>query len=914
MHVQGFSGNPSGAIGAPFLFMLAGLSAAPQGAAQQPGGVEEEIVVTGTRMRVADPTARIEVIDSNEIAARGLSSVEDVIRSIPQNFSTINSFTNLNFGFDTLDTNLGALGLGISTANLRGLGSGNTLVLVNGKRMAGVAGADEFFLNLRGLPIEAIERVEVHLDGGSYLYGSDAIGGVINIVLREEHDGAIAKVRREVTAHGSDGNLFSVYGGYSWGSGNLVASIERNEGGPTSNAETGYTTRDYSSLFGGDENYNFVGTGFPRSGAVGLGRWSTPNLILPPGNDGRNAQPEDFVAPKVPDDYYDLVPEEAGGATEDTSLYLSFRQEIGSRVTFNGEWKSSEAFSNQGISTYAFSAIPVPASNAFNNFGQTVYVTYSPITEIELGILNPPEQTSFSERQRYVVGFDVEVSEDWEFTLDYLKSTNNGRSDQYMFAPSRSSYPPDVIARLTELLASDDPDVALNLFGDGTGQNANISEFYNSFANSHDESHTQEVEYYLSGEPWQTPGGNVGFVIGGETRKEWLNNVGEPDFGFIDSRGVEKPTRDLNAAFIEILVPVIGANNARPGARQLTLTAQARYDEYETAGAKGRTDTGEPNVIETSFDAVSTRLGVAWTPMDNFNLRASVAESFRAPLFSQLFGLSEFSRFSPYVFDPLTGGFVSAILTYGPAPDLQPETSDNLTLGFDWSPQGPNGILIKVDWSRLDYKNRIASGSQLGNLLPAEVYGNLPQFFVRDDTGALIESISRYVNISRRINETVDLNVSYPFRTAGGQFVPSINYHRVLEHCDQAVPGADLFCFVGQSVGLDKYKIRGNLRWLSGKWAADLYVNYLPSYTNNDWENFAFGRTIPNTPVGSYTTLDLSGSYVTANGFTIRAGGRNVLDREFPFTITRDGRPFDGKRVDLRGRLLFAEISYEFDY
>ena len=919
MRVQSYKRNTLGATGIAYLFTLAGSLAAPLAQAQQPeDGQDDEaletIVVIGTRLRVADPTARIDVIDSNEIAARGLSSVEDVIRSIPQNFSTINSFTNLNIAFDALDTAPGPLGLGISTANLRGLGSGNTLVLVNGKRMAGVAGSDQFFLNLRGLPIEAVDRVEVLLDGGSYLYGSDAVGGVINIILKEDFNGINAKVRREAGSNGGDRNAFSVYGGFNWNSGGFTASIERGESGPTSNFETGYTTRDYSPLFGGDQNYNFVSTGVPRSGVVGFSRFSRRLLILPPGRDGRNAQPRDFVPAVAPDDYYDIVREDAGGATEDTSLYLTLRQELGNRVTLRGEWQSSEAETASNLSTFGFTAIRVPESNAFNNFGRDVWVSYSPVAEVELGLVDPPEQTNLAGRQRYLVGLDWEIAEDWEFKLDYLKSGNGGQSDQFMFAPSRSTYPPDVIARTEQLLGSDDPAAALNLFGDGTGQNPAIAEFYNSYANRHDETHVQETEFYISGEPWQTAAGDIGFVIGGDLRSEWIDNVDEPTRGFEENLGVAEPTRDLTAAFLEVSVPVIGADNARTGVRRLTFTAQARHDDYKTRGAKGETAPGEPNIIEVSFKAVSTRFGVAWSPVEPLDLRVSISESFRAPTFSQLFGTREIDRFSPSVFDPLLGSFVPANFRRGPSPDLQPETSDNLTVGFDWRPQGPNGIDIRFDWSSLDYEDRIASSSQLLNLLPAEVYGNLPQFFVRDENGALIESISGFINISRRINETVDINVSYPFRTARGQFVPSINYHRVLEHCDQAVPGAEFLCFVDQSVGLDKYKIRANLRWLSGNWGADLYVNYLPDYINNDFENFSRGRTIPNTPVSSYTTIDVSGSYVMANGLTLRAGGRNILEQDFPFALTRDARPYDAKRVDPRGRMLFAEVAYDFSF
>ena len=124
----------------------------------------ETVVVTGTRLPTGDPSARVAILTREDVKALGVATTEEVIRSIPHNFSTVNGFNNL----DTTDIDiwLGRLALGISTVNLRGFGSVNTLVLVNGKRVAGAAGYEGLFTNIRHIPASAIERVEVHLDGG----------------------------------------------------------------------------------------------------------------------------------------------------------------------------------------------------------------------------------------------------------------------------------------------------------------------------------------------------------------------------------------------------------------------------------------------------------------------------------------------------------------------------------------------------------------------------------------------------------------------------------------------------------------------------------------------------------------------------------------------------------------------------
>ena len=125
------------------------------------------------------------------------------------------------------------MNLGTSTANLRGFGSANTLVLVNGKRIASAAGVEDLFANIRHIPASAIERVEVHLDGGSAVFGSEAVAGAINIVLRKDYVGAQITGRTEVSSTGGDQRRVSAHGGYGWGSGNATLTLSFTESDQT---------------------------------------------------------------------------------------------------------------------------------------------------------------------------------------------------------------------------------------------------------------------------------------------------------------------------------------------------------------------------------------------------------------------------------------------------------------------------------------------------------------------------------------------------------------------------------------------------------------------------------------------------------------------------------------------------------
>ena len=870
----------------------------------------DEVIVTGTRLLGGDATARVEVITAEDIAMQGLTTFEDVVRSIPQNFSTINNSNSLLFGSDLLDSNLGALGLGAATANLRGFGSKNTLVLLNGKRLAGInSSAQQLAANLNDIPAAAIDRVEVVLDGGSAVYGSDAVAGVINVITRKDFTGVTVGAKVENSNTGSHARSANLYAGTGWGSGNVSAIISVSQLDPVETSKTGWTSNDYSDRYGGDQRYNFVGTAYARSGTVALSRWGPASLILPPGNDGRNAQRGDFVSPQ-PSDYLDIVPDEIFPEIETRSITTTLFQNFGDReqIQLRADllWRETESAS--AVSTFGFSSIQVPASNAFNNFGHDVYVGYYADTEVELGLVPNVKQANVGSQFRYVLSGSYAINDNLRVELDYLKAESSSEGDQFMFAPPSTRVDDDArYQRLLGLIASSDPSEALNLFGDGTGQNPTIREFYRSFANDHDETHTRGIEPKLAGEIFDLPGGKVGFVVGTELREEWIETPGD-DFN-AEYIGTSRPTIELTAYFLETTLPLVGRENGRPFLERLVLSMQARYDDYSAEGSIENDADGMPILIKAAYSNTVYRVGALWNPTDTLSIQASRSEAFRTPPVSAVFGGTNRSIESNFVYDPLRDPpWVVGLITFGPNPDLVPEKSTNWTFTTQWTPETVPGLEVKAGWSSIDLEDRIASGSELSGLLPVEVYGNLPQFFRRDENGNLLESISRRVNISRRADERLELEVSYSMATDFGTIRPRLMYNRVLDMFDEALPGAGEFSFYGESIGVDEYKVRANVSLVSGPITADLWIRHTPSYTNNDHEN-AF-RPLPNERVDSRTTTDLTVAYEMDNGLLFRAGGRNIFDTDFPFMLSSSRRPYDSKRVDVRKRVLFFEMKY----
>lgn len=231
----------------------------------------EEIIVTGTHIRGAAPSSPVLIISREDIDRSGYTSVGDVIRSLPQNYSGGNS-PQLTVGSAPGIDN-GASFSGGSSVNLRGLGSGSTLTLVNGHRLADdtVNGAVDISL----IPLAAIDRVEVVTDGASAAYGSDAVAGVVNIILKKDYSGSLTSLLGAATTQGGGTEKqFNQLLGETWASGGLLIDYEFDRTDPIFSTERDYTLQagspttlnpgsSRSSVFvSGNQNFGDRVTGF----------------------------------------------------------------------------------------------------------------------------------------------------------------------------------------------------------------------------------------------------------------------------------------------------------------------------------------------------------------------------------------------------------------------------------------------------------------------------------------------------------------------------------------------------------------------------------------------------------------------------------------------------------------------------
>jgi len=219
---------------------------------------------------------------------------------------------------------------------------------------------------------------------------------------------------------------------------------------------------------------------------------------------------------------------------------------------------------------------------------------------------------------------------------------------------------------------------------------------------------------------------------------------------------------------------------------------------------------GELDIVKKKFDATSPRLGVTWSPISDFAIRASWGESFRAPVFTDLFTNSTFG-FTGRYFDPLAPGGPATVfvpISFRSNPDVQPEKSDSYALGFDWQPSSVPGLRWTLDWSKVDFEDRIVHASSLRFSMPPEEFAAIEDIVIRDPAGNVTELDLRPVNQTARVSEILTTDISYTFSTGYGTFIPGLNYSKILSEYDQFTPESDKVDNVGTARGNDEYNIR----------------------------------------------------------------------------------------------------------
>jgi iron complex outermembrane receptor protein len=865
----------------------------------------QELIVTGAQIRNVSPISPLKTVSRDDMDGAGRASVADVLQTLPQAFSGVATPASQVLGTDRLNTNDTAA----TGVNLRGLGATSTLVLVDGHRMAG-SGITGDFADVSAIPSSAVDHVEVLLDGASALYGSDAVGGVVNIILRRNFDGAETRALGSLTSGGGAGEtqLGQTFG-HSWDTGNVTLSFEYDARDALHSDQRPYTANADLRPFGGtneDLFYAHPGNILVPNPATGA---FTPEWAIPAGQNGTGLTPSSFLPGQVnlsnEREGSDVLPQQTR-----YSGYLSFTQQLSDRVTFDADARFTDrAFAYNLIQ--AVDIFPVSKANPFfvsPNGTSSEDIGYSFADELGgLRVAGSAENWGSTGTLRFDVGrtWELQMSGDYAQELGY-------RNENHVL---NSSF-------LNEALGNTPPDPAtgynpavqgyFNPFGGGGANGAAVLDFIDSgFIHTVTNSQVATFDAKLDGTLFTLPGGDWKLAVGGQVRQESFEEINRVE------ASKDTPTTTLTgpdarrvlAAFGELRAPIVGPDNAVPGIERLELSVAGRVESYPTFGT-----------------AANPKLGLLWSPVTGVRVRATWGTSFRAPELTELF---QPTAIGP---DILQKGATSEIvlLLSGGNRNLKPETATSWTAGIDLAPPQMPGMTLSATWFDIRFTNQIGVpvAQNLNNALNSPAYAS---FITAVDptnaadlanvTALLAASTSpnaklfppsayafivnaEDVNTGGLLERGLDLSGGYDLRLGPeDRLALSAEGTLLFDYVQQVTPNAvpnSLLNTGGEPVSL---KGRVGAAWTHGPVQTTLSVNYVGGYRD----------IVLDRSVASWTTADLQ---ILWRPTTIRALEKtslalnilNIADSRPPIYETPLGTGYDPANANPLGRVVSLQL------
>jgi iron complex outermembrane receptor protein len=811
----------------------------------------EEVTVTGTRIRgLAAITAPLVSLKQERMKRTGYAATQDVLYQLP--------FTSLAGPREDApgDSNYNRG----TSVNLRGLGTGATLVLVNGRRQP-ASGLDGDFIDVSTIPWSAVEKIEVMPDGASALYGSDAIGGVVNIVLRKDLDGAETRTRLANSSGGGDETVFAQLFARDLRAGQFLFAYQFSDRSALPFSARAYAADADKTAFGGS---NF------RSNRSNPGNildpvTLSPAFAIPHGQDGRSLAPADLLSGvnlRNQHEGADLLPDR-----QSHSFYVTASHAIGERF----EWFAEGRFNRRDIEQTGFSVtqlLAVPASNAFyvDPFGNSpfVLVAYDFIDD-----LGPVEMSGRTETWNGALGIKGDFGS-WQARL----SVSEGQERLRWVGRNAVD-----LTALERALADSDPATAFNPFGAGAHTNPSTLEQVRASQLSQATSGISVASLVADGRLANLRAGEMKLALGLDVRTERL----ERSSGFI---GVMTPInsydRTIRAAFAELAVPI---------ARTLDLSVAGRYEEYSDFGS-----------------TFNPKIGLRWAPFEKLRFRSSWGTSFRAPVLSDLDETNLSSSMLLMLPDPRSeAGGSRALLRLGKNENLKEESATTWTAGIDLAPRGD--LTLSLTYFAIDYHDRIVQPGpavifdvllqedQWASIItrnpdPAAVASicNSPTFLdvaeacISTPPSAIVDM--RLRNLAATEVRGVDASLKQLFEGRLGVFEVDVS-GTYLFGFKQGLTSKDTLVDVRDTGGNPpSIRLRAEMDWYQFAktdrgLAASAVVNYVGNYSdvgNGDRRS-----------VDSMTTLDLQLSYRTPRGdrvlddIEIGLSAINVFDRDPPF-------------------------------
>ncbi len=916
---------------------LAGLPFIAQGQDVQRG---EKVEVTGSSIKRIDAETAlpVQVITRQEIDRTGAQTVEELLKTISAVASANSTPQAMSSGANTAS---------VSTVSLRGLGGQRTLLLINGRRatvFGGVpGGTGDTAVDVNSIPLSAIERIEVLKDGASAIYGSDAVAGVINFILRNDYQGG------EITAS---------YGGTTSGGANVkklsgivgFGDLNRDK----FNVMIDANFQKEAPLFGRNRKFASSSIHVSEGDDSTSGNTFPANIIKPNGGSINPAALAGNCFPSVIDPLlpanrcrYDpasevtLIPD-----TERTSAFISGRLALSDAVTLYAD--IGLAHNNTKVKIQ-----PSPISDQFSITAGNPYIPaqkrllasypnlatdYPGLSDGFAGnatILLPPSSpyypTAFvaanipaligepilvryrsvplggrtfkdvNDAARLVFGAKGTIAS-WDYDTGLLY--NQSKTKEYTTGGIA------LYSRVLPLLNSG----AVNPFGPSTPdvQRQLESTVYNGPAYSSKTSITQ-VDVKASREIFQLPGGPVAIAVGGNARREKYALATDPILQAGDTTqygGNNLPvsaSRNVEAAFGEINIPII---------KNLEADAAVRYDNYQRVGS-----------------TINPKVSLRWQPVKELLLRGSYGTGFRAPSLTDLYGPAVTNVTVPGVSDPLrcptTGSSNDCVTQFndiiGGQPRLKPEKSESYTAGFVLEPT--RNVHLGADFFKINLSNSIVLGgiaattilqsAALTRQFAEKITRGAPDPNIPGGYGPILSIDQTNANLFDVRTSGFDIDFKWRFAdntTGRWTFAGTGTYYTKY---DVQFPDGSYFTAVANNTQstnngvIPRWKSVNTLSWDRGPFTASLTYNFQAAYLDNASSVSGDQRT-----VGTYETFDTQASYTGIKDWKLTLGVRNILNRDPPYAnadqLGQFQSGYDATYGDPRGRFIYASATWKF--
>lgn len=828
----------------------AGSAAAETGSAEQ--GATAEILVVGARTQNAD-IRRTEndaqpyvVLGREEIQQSQAGTIEDFLRTrLPQNTTQT---TNAQTAFTTFGSQ--------SSINLRGLGANQTLILVDGRRMPSVYSGQNFGQpDINGIPIGAVERIEILPSTASGIYGGGATGGVINIILRRDYTGAELGGRwtAPLESGGSDRRVDATLGlDLASGRIHVLLAGSHSESDPLLVGDRSFAEQGRALQFVNNPNSFFAANPPPLGYTPNVRSANGSNLVLDNGTplgSPRTYIPLGYGGPAtdggmalvanagsynlaLPNDVIGLRQSLLNNPTMD-SLSANVRGEITDRLEAFADFSW---YRNQGSAFVGnvSSFVTLPA-NAPNNPFTTAITVRFPSPNINVRF------RSESETLRAAAGLIYRLSDNWSVGADY--SWSRSRLTFIQTSPILNSAANAAFANGTLDVMRD-----VNAFPLDFGPYALPSP--NSIYGPID-TDLRDASLRLSGSLFRLPGGKV-TITGLLEHREEVGNDGFRDNllanGAANVTYFPERSQRVNSAYLETQLPLVGPQNGVPFVHSLTVSASIRRDEYSTTTVPPLTFTLPdrnaplPAITETTRKASSTdyTLSLRYAPVPDILLRASYGTGFLAPSIAQLTSQTFFGELI-FVADPRRDNVMTIIapvdVTSGGNPDLVPERSGSLSFGMVLTPRFLPNLRLSIDYTRIRKDREIIT---LPDQLILDNEALFPGRVVRGPNlpgdppgwaGPIIAFNNTALNASATTVEALDFQVEYALELPGlGRF--TLNGLAAYEpHFRRRLfPAAAMVEFAGYNGGPLEWRGNLGLVWDRGPWTLGWNAQYFDSY------------------------------------------------------------------------------------